>query len=204
MVYADLLAIRTALKTWANRSDISDSQYDEFINFALNRMKRGLSVDDIETLTTLIVDANNEVTLPADYREAIYVKVDANSRSYTLDRESANTIINRQHVTGGRPEWFARVEDRFIFAPLPSENDEIELFYYAKPVDLVNNTDTNVFVTEMGDVLLYGAQSAASAFTRDEQNQVRYEALFTNGLAELISEETKEEWSGETPAVNLV
>jgi hypothetical protein len=203
MAYADLSEIRTALKEWVNRADISDAQYDEFINFAMRRMKRGLSVADIEATTTLTIDANQEATVPSDYREALYITASANSRTYTLERESANTIRNTQHIPGDRPKTFAKVAGKFIFAPLPTQGDTLEMFYYAKPVDLVNDSDTNVFVTELGDVLLFGAQAAASAFTKNDTDQVRFEGLFGNGLAELIQEEMKEEWSGETPAVNL-
>ena len=68
MAVNNLGELRTLVKDWSNRTDISNSVIDSFINIAQDRANRILRLPILEGFSTITV-TNNTLLLPSDYLE---------------------------------------------------------------------------------------------------------------------------------------
>jgi hypothetical protein len=200
MAQQTLVDLRSRLKAWSNRSDISDDKYNDFINIALSRLLRVIRIPVLEATATLEVESG-EAEIPRDYLEAIDLRVSANGRLRSLERKDISFV--QELVTGqGYPYWFSRRGTKFVVAPVPEDGTELILYYYIALQPLVLNTDTNWFVADAPEVLLYGALTELALYNRDEVQAAQWEAKFQNHAQEIQQLANKAEWSGSTLAVH--
>jgi hypothetical protein len=143
-----------------------------------------------DTLTSTLAD----VALPADWLEAINLKIDGGKtplRYITLD--DADIVTTEQFYT--QPNFYTIVEDVIRLVPAPSQNQDIDLIYYGKIPALSDVATTNWLLTKAPDVYLYGALVHAAPFLVDDQRigtfgqfySQRVEALTQDSLRSLHS-----------------
>ena len=201
MAQQTLTDLRERLKAWSNRSDISDTKYNDFINIALSRLLRLVRIPVLEAQATLTL-VSGEAEIPRDYLEAIDLRVQASGRLRSLERKDVSFVQERKHESGN-PCWFARRGTKFIVAPTPEEGTSLELYYYITFQPLVQDSDTNWFVSDAPEVLLYGALSELALYNRDEVQAAQWEAKFQNHAKEIQQMSDTAEWSGSSLTIQL-
>jgi len=201
MAVNNLGELRALVKDWANRKDISDSTYNSFINLAQDRANRVLRIPILEGYNNnLTVNSEGAVALPEDYLEAKAVSFDSGGRTYELERKALPYVVGMQ-TAEGFPKYFARQQNRFLIAPLNGEISSIKLYYYIVADNLVNDTDTNWFVEQGTDLLLYGALAELALYTKNTEEAQLFESKFRGAAAELENMAMKAEFSGSTIGV---
>jgi hypothetical protein len=191
-VITNYATLQAAVADYLNRTDLT-SQIQTFIQFVeadLNTRLRCREMIVQDTLTSTLAD----VALPADWLEAINLKIDGGKtplRYITLD--DADIVTTEQFYT--QPNFYTIVEDVIRLVPAPSQNQDIDLIYYGKIPALSDVATTNWLLTKAPDVYLYGALVHAAPFLVDDQRigtfgqfySQRVEALTQDSLRSLHS-----------------
>ena len=195
MAVNNLGELRTLVKDWSNRTDISNSVIDSFINIAQDRANRILRLPILEGFSTISV-SNNTLLLPADYLEAKSLVVTVNGKAVELERKDL-AFVTKQQNNQGNPKYFARKQSKFVIAP-DSDVSSADLYYYYVAADLVNDADTNWFVEHGTDLLLYGALSELSLYTKNTEDALQWEAKFKATAQDIMKMADDADWSGST------
>lgn len=197
MAISNLSDLRTRIKDWANRSDISNDTLDTFINIALDRAVRMLRLPVLEATASLSVLDGGITYLPNDYLEAKELKLDYAGRSIGLERKDVNFVEKQRHFNGA-PKYFARKQNQLIIAPAPTTGSSVDLYYYYSPDSLDEDTDTNWFVKFANDMLLYGALVELSLYIKNTEEALQWEAKFGAAVRDIQAMADNAEWSGST------
>lgn len=201
MAVNNLGELRALVKDWANRKDIPDSVYNSFINLAQDRANRVLRIPVLEGYNNnLTINSEGAIALPEDYLEAKAVSIDYAGRTYDLERKALPTVVGMQ-TDVGLPKYFARQQNRFLIAPLNTAVTKVKLYYYIVVNNLVNDTDTNWFVEQGTDLLLYGALAELALYTKNTEEAQMFESKFRGSASELEAMAMKAEFSGSTIGV---
>lgn len=158
--------LQSAIADYLNRQDLT-SQIPLFIQFVeadLNTRLRSREMIVEDTITSVLGD----VQLPADWLEAINLKIDGGKtpvRYITLDE--ADQITSEQLYT--KPTFYTIVDDVIRLVPAPSQNEDIDVIYYSKIPALSDVATTNWLLLKAPDVYLYGALVHAAPFLLDDQ-----------------------------------
>ena len=95
---------------------------------------------------------------------------------------------------------FARRNLEFLVSP-NTAGETLNLYYYRALDPLIDDSDTNFFVTDAPEMLVYGALAEMALFTKNKDELAVWEAKFQSSLLELEILATKAEWSGDTLSV---
>jgi hypothetical protein len=197
MAVTNLGQLRTLVKDWSNRTDISDTTFDSFINLAQERANRVLRIPVLEGYQSLTITSEGTINLPTDYLEAKALSVSVGGRTYDLERKDLPLVVGKQ-TDSGFPKYFARQQNRFFVAPINNAVNQADLYYYIALNPLVNDTDSNWFVEYGTDLLLYGALAELSLYTKNPEEAAAFEGKFRGAAAEIENMANKAEFSGST------
>lgn len=198
----DLAGMRALVKDWADRSDLGDSIIDNFINIAVQRANRLTKVPAIEAVATIPL-VNDDVPLPSDYLESKQLTVTLGGVVRHLERKDIHFVESLASAVPGNPEFFARKLTNFVLAPRPQSVTEAELYYWRELDSLVDDVDTNWYITDGSTAILYGALKELGVYISDEQYAASWEGQFQNALVEIQRQYDTSEWSGDTLSVTL-
>jgi hypothetical protein len=169
---------------------------------AIGKLANIVRVRAMESTVALPI-TGDVVTIPADYVQTKNLKVTVNGEDYPLERKSLDLVNIYATRFNGTPCFFARDEGEFRLAPAPQSITEAELTYYREPDALLGDTDTNWFITNATEAVLFGSLWELGDYSSDEEFADRYKGRFTEEAIEVQSVEDKAEWSGGTLAINL-
>ena len=186
--------IRAHFIALLNRSDCSNALADTFIDQALTRIKRILRIPSMERQDRYDVtsaDGVSSLFIPADFLELIDIYYDG----VALVRIPLHEMIANQK-TGevGSPRFFCREQGQFKLHPQPTSGI-VYLNYYAEPIELVNDTDSNTLTVIGSDLVTYTALSYASDYFLDERAEV-FEGRSGQFLSEIQEQANSAEQSG--------
>ena len=172
---ATYTSLQSDIATWARRSDLT-ALIPSFIALAENEIFRAhvtpLRVREMETEATLTV-ANLAASLPADYLDARYIKLD-NSTRETL------YYFPPEKWKPSSYGYFTIVGNE-IRLPNGVSND-LKLVYYAKPEPLAT-TATNTILDNYYGAYLEGALKFAFSYVRDTPKAQLAQGALDNFLA---------------------
>ena len=185
MALSNYTDLKTAIADWLHRSDLTTTIPD-FISLAESRINAALTLRAMEAETALTtVIGQDYAAMPALMIDAIcaFIAISgvqtAMTRIDPADMPSGNV--------NGMPQFWATDGDTIKFdCPL---NDTYTItLRYKKGFDLAG-TSTNWLMTRHPRVYLYGAQSEASLYTRDQAGMAMFESAFQQALADANREE---------------
>ena len=172
---ATYTSLQNDIATWARRSDLT-AVIPSFIALAENEIFRAhvtpLRVREMETEATLTV-ANLAASLPADYLDARYIKLDNSTRDtlYYFPPEKWKPSSYGYFTIVGNE----------IRLPNGASND-LKLVYYAKPEPLAT-TATNTILDNYYTAYLEGALKFAFSYVRDTPKAQLAQGALDNFLA---------------------
>lgn len=172
---ATYTSLQSDIATWARRSDLT-ALIPSFIALAENEIFRAhvtpLRVREMETEATLTV-SNLAASLPADYLDARYIKLDNSTRDtlYYFPPEKWKPSSYGYFTIVGNE----------IRLPTGVSND-LKLVYYAKPEPLAT-TATNTILDNYYTAYLEGALKFAFSYVRDTPKAQLAQGALDNFLA---------------------
>lgn len=180
--YADL---KDEVSAYLNRSDISDAQISNFVEFAESSFDRVIRVrDQIKRSTANI--STQYIALPTDLLELHNIQLNTNPIA-SLEQVSLGYADQLKSTTNasGRPRYFAISGEQIEFIPSPDQTYEIELVYYASLVKLTNENNVNWLLTKNPDIYLYGVLMQAEPFLMNDERIQVWASMLEKGLEEM-------------------
>lgn len=200
--------LKTRIGDWLGVDTVRlpDAVRGDFLNLIQRRVMRSHDLRFGETTDTLAVAAQDgEYPLPTGWRSPIslwYLNPSTDSRIdlVRLSKDQFDALHPDPAVTG-TPANYAVWGDVLYLGPTPEQSFSLNRNYYRLLPDLADGSpdNTNDFVTEAWDVLLFGALEYASKYLLEDQRAPMWEARFTELESDLASEHQREKSTGRIP-----
>lgn len=199
-----LTTLRTEIKNWSEREDISDTQINSFINLVEQNYKQDFYLPPNEITVTLTTNSDGRVLIPTDYLKAKHMHtLDSNGNRKVLYRKPNEFVAELSSITDPNgTAYFEREEAQwFVFAPSAGEGTEVTLTYYALIPSLIDTEATspgaiNFVLAVMPTVYLFGALMFLHMFTFNEERANYYANLYQQAKDDLVNMQKEAEMSG--------
>ena len=214
------------VKDWANRSDLSDSVTQDFLEIAQKRINSMLRIAPMETIVmyTGITEDQTTLAIPSDLIEIISIRVlnDDNSTKYIyeskVDTRTFDRINAGEYGTSNNSYTFTRRAGDFVLSNKPGSDAKVQLYYYrvlpklnavfpdttANRLDnIVGNEVPQWFRDEAEFLLLYGALVEVASYLGEDGDMQKWEIKFQQKIEEIMGDEFKREYSGGTLTQNV-
>ena len=187
----------SAVKTYLNRSDISDAQIKEFISLAEASFNRVLRTRNQITRSTSDI-STQFVSQPTDLLELYNIQLNSNP-IVRLEQVSLSKMdeLKSASSTTGKPRYFAITGADLEFYPSPDATYEIEVIYYKTIAPLSDSNTDNFLLTNQNDLYLFATLVQAEPFLMNDERIGVWGALLGKGIEELrISDQRAQTESG--------
>jgi len=191
------LALRNHFKALLNRSDITDSLADTFIDNGIARIQRTLRVPSMEKQASYPISAStSKLTLPGDFLEILDIYFDNHLLNRLSMREMQDHIKAKQV---GSPQHFARQQGELLLSPVPSSGT-VFLNYYSSFTEMVADADESTLAKIAPDLIIYAALGYAADYYLDERGQL-FEGKYQTFMSEIQEQANDAELSGAIQAI---
>jgi len=187
--YDDLVA---AIGSWLDRDDLSD-KIPTFIQLAEARLKRLLSMPDMETTVTLTAAAS--VPLPADFNSVRSLYLTTTPRQLVTPVAPAD-FYGRPFDTPGLPTIYAIVDGNLVFSPAPDASTPAVMTYLATIPSLGTSQETNWLLTKYPDIYLYASLVQAEFYGWNDDRLTLIKGALDEAIAEANSDGNRQRYSG--------
>lgn len=111
-----------------------------------------------------------------------------------LNPEEMNKV-KREHPGRSRHNYYTIIAGQIQVAP-PADGEVLEIVYYQRLPNLVNDEDSNWLCEKNPDALVFGLCTEIGAFAKDDATYMAYDARFKEALANITQEDQVTRWSG--------
>lgn len=197
MAFASYSELKTTIADYLARSDLN-SVIPDFVRLAEERLRR-----DLRTRQMLVV-ANATTTggdstmgLPPDFLEMRDIHFNTNPVS-SVRYHAPNSFYQSQRTTeSGVPVAYTVLSAEIQFAPIPDDEYQAQMLYYAKPPLLSDSNASNVFLANFPDALLYGALAEAEPYLMNDARLQVWGSLYDRAIASISTSDEASEYSGQ-------
>ena len=187
----------SAVKTYLNRSDISDAQIKEFISLAEASFNRVLRTRNQITRSTSDI-STQFVSQPTDLLELYNIQLNSDP-IVRLEQVSLSKMdeLKSASSTTGKPRYFAITGADFEFYPAPDTTYEIEVIYYKTIAPLSDSNTDNFLLTNQVDIYLFGTLVQAEPWLMNDERIGVWGSFLGKAIEELrISDQRAQTESG--------
>lgn len=161
----------SAVKSWSNRSDLSDEVIASFIYMAGSMASQYLRVPAMEAVALLEVNEHGHVTIPPDFVQlkALTHAWDS-EKSVPLSLVAWDQYVNylNSDIQDFAPHFFARQGPYWFIAPKPAAGSKATCHYYRTMPDINSDEQTNWLVQMSPLSYLYGSLHFLNLYVMDE------------------------------------
>lgn len=198
-----LAELRTEIRLWSERNDLSDDQVDRFINLVEQNFKKDFFLPPNEKIVMLTTDAEGKINIPYDYLKTKHMYVlDSDGKKKVLYRKPNDFVTTASDITdSGSLAYFERSGGSYIFAPYAGEGVDVYITYYSLipsllDIEVVEPGAINFVLAIMPTVYLFGALMFLNMFIMNEQRANYYGNLYDIAKSDLIAMQEQAEMSG--------
>lgn len=189
MNYGD---IKTHFNNVLNRSDITTSLTETFIDQGLGRIQRQLRTPMQEKMYEYVLSSQTGyITLPNDFIEIVSIYY--SNTELTRVPMSKYRSLNANNFSGNST-YFTRQQEKIFLFPQPSTGT-LYLYYYGEFDSMSVNTDENIIAQVAPDLLIYSALTYASDYYLDNRSEL-FETKFKQFLVEIQEQANDAETNG--------
>lgn len=191
--YSDLQA---TIASYLARTDLT-AQIPDFIQLAELRLRRELRLRQmLKVATTTTTPNDSTVELPSDFLQMRDLHFNTNPIN-TLKYDAPSVFYRNTFSTiSGQPTNYTVLAQDFQLAPIPDTNYTLQMLYYAAPPFLSNANQSNVFLANCPDLLLYGALAEAAPYLMDDARLTTWANLYDRGIQALTVSDDNGEYAG--------
>lgn len=177
MAITSFSTLKSAVADWLDRDDMGDA-IETMIGLAEARIYRDLRLRAMESSFAETISSGT-VTVPANYLEFRHVVLDG-SPFTPLEVRSSNWIYENYPLrsSDSKPLFYARDGTSFIFGPYPDSDYTVRGNYYAKLTALSTSNETNWFVDNAPDLLLYGTLVHAAPYVGHDERAALWSSAY--------------------------
>tara|TARA_Y100000310_G_C20369034_1_gene662640 strand:+ start:91 stop:732 length:642 start_codon:yes stop_codon:yes gene_type:complete len=187
----------SAVKTYLNRSDISDAQIKEFISLAEASFNRVLRTRNQLTRSTSDI-STQFVAQPTDLLELYNIQLNSDP-IVRLEQVSLSAMdtLKAASSTTGKPRYFSITGADLEFYPAPDTSYEIEVIYYKTIAPLSDSNTDNFLLINQVDIYLFGTLVQAEPWLMNDERIGVWGAFLGKAIEELrVSDQRAQTESG--------
>lgn len=190
--------LRVAVADWLNRTDLTTTQLDQFIEMGEAMVYEELRVPTIEASErTTVVATKSKIDIPNGLLEIIDLKLIEDEGITSLNRVDPKAFYNNKV-----PHSFIRDQNEYLIKDKEG-NDEAaglyELKFYQSDYPIgtvVGGVEQIPYVLEEYELSLYSALAFGSSFLGDSESEARYIQLVVDKIIKLNSKAARSELKG--------
>ena len=205
MAISDYNSILRRVKSWSNRSDLTDEQHADFIYFAGNMANQLLRGPAMEKTLILEVNSEGHVVIPFDFLELRSLTYEWNSTdSKPMERLAWDQFVNYYNSVDagcGVAEFFSRQGPYWFISAKPPEGSKITCHYYGSMPDISPTEQVNWLSDLSPMTYIFGALYYLFLFVQDEERAAFWKTNFNEELSRLQALSDKSEYAGTALAV---
>lgn len=112
-----------------------------------------------------------------------------------LAPEQMNQVSRESSGDRGRHNYYTVIAGQIQIAP-PADHEVLEVVYYQRLPELVNDEDTNWLTEKNPDAYIFGLCTEIGAFAKDDISFNSYNQRFMSSLMDITMEDQVTRWSG--------
>jgi hypothetical protein len=184
MALATYTELVSTVTSYLARTDLN-AIVPTFVQLAQERVTRDLRTREMLKLSTTTA-TNNTVELPIDFLEMRELHFQGNP-PVTLEYQSPDKFF-RNHVTttSGLPYYFTIIGYEMQFAPVPDDNQILQMLYYAKPTFISPTVSSNLYLANYSDALLYATLAEAEPYLMNDSRIVTWASMYDRAIANIM------------------
>jgi len=211
MALTSYSALKTAVASWLNRTDLTDT-IDDFIDAAEAKMSRRLH-DRQMVERVVYTDTDTEtIALPEDFGGIVSLRVNDGypTELIYVSPDQMDDTVRKASAGAGRPRYYSISGDVIILSPVPAastDEDGYELrMRYRKRIPALSSTNaTNWVLDRHPDLYLYACMEQGALFLRDWETAAqmagRVEALIREAETDAIAQKLGANLQMQSPGV---
>lgn len=186
--------LRTAIKSWSKRSEMSDSTLDDFITLAHSEIMSRARIRAMETRDQAFTISSDLTNLPTGFREFRSVQRTAPS-SGPMELYTPSVAAKAYDRSDASTPMFYMIEGGQI-RTVPGGSATLEVVYYADLDDFAADGETNWILTNYPGIYLFGSLKNLAPYIGHDERLPTWEREFERLLALMHTEDRKANWSG--------
>ena len=196
MSIATYSELKTAVANYLARTDLTD-QIPDFIRFAEIRLRRELRIRQmLKTVTSSTTGGDSTVELPSDFLEIRDFLVVSNPVQPLTYSSPAVFSRNTRSTQSGLPLDYTILATEFQLAPIPDSTYTVKLLYYFAPTFLGDSNQSNAFMVNAPDALLYAALLEAEPYIMNDARVNTWGGMYDRAISTLTKSDESSQYSG--------
>ena len=188
--------LKTAVANYLARTDLTD-QIPDFIRFAEIRLRRELRIRQmLKTVTSSTTGGDSTVELPSDFLEIRDFLVVSNPVQPLTYSSPAVFSRNTRSTQSGLPLDYTILATEFQLAPIPDSTYTVKLLYYFAPTFLGDSNQSNAFMVNAPDALLYAALLEAEPYIMNDARVNTWGGMYDRAISTLTKSDESSQYSG--------
>lgn len=188
--------LKTTIANYLARTDLTD-QIPDFIRFAEIRLRRELRIRQmLKTVTSSTTGGDSTVELPSDFLEIRDFLVVSNPVQPLTYSSPAVFSRNTRSTQSGMPLDYTILATEFQLAPIPDSTYTVKLLYYFAPTFLGDSNQSNAFMVNAPDALLYAALIEAEPYIMNDARVNTWGAMYDRAISTLTKSDESSQYSG--------
>lgn len=199
--------LRTSIKNWSKRNDLTDAEIDDFIRLAEIELNRVLRVPAMEVRDGAFSITSEYTALPSGFREMRSILI-TNASAHPLKLISpqaadeyydyGSTGIPMGYLIGANTQGTLSLR----VVPSPSGTFTADLRYY-KAFDAISDSATNWLFDNHCDLYLWGSLLQLMPYIGDDERSPMWQVKYASAAKAVADEGHKTRWSGSQPAMRV-
>jgi hypothetical protein len=188
--------LKTSVANYLGRSDLT-SAIPDFISLAELRLNRTLRIRQmLKTVTASTTAADRTVGLPTDFIEMRDLFIQGSPRQVLSYMSPAAFSRNSRADETGKSQFYTLRANELVLAPYPDTAYTLEMLYYAKPDALSTSNQSNAFMANAPDALLYASLLEAEPYLMNDARMPVWSSMYEKAIITLSDADDNAEYSG--------
>lgn len=196
MAIATYNDLKTTIANYLGRSDLT-SVIPDFITLAETRLQRDLRTRMmLKSATATMTSGDSTVGLPTDFLEMRDMFIQGNPRATVSYLTPSAFSRDARAQESGKPVYYTVIGQELQFAPIPDSAYVLEMLYFYKPTVLATGNQSNVFLANYADALLYASLAEAEPYLMNDARIQTWAGLYDRAVTNINNSDETSEYSG--------
>lgn len=193
-------SLKAAVKSYSNRTDITDADFATFVQATEARLWRLLRLFEMQALYDFTIDPVTEgrVVLPTAHIEFKNIYVgdkhleQLSIEQYIIEKNRDDSSAKYEN----KPTFFVRYPDAFYVWPYGSDPQQGNAIYYSLPPAITDSNQTTDLFEKLYDAYLYGCLVQCLLRYGYDERVPLWEGKFQESMVEIQTIDKRQEYSG--------
>jgi hypothetical protein len=150
----------------------------------------------LKSATATMTSGDSTVGLPTDFLEMRDMFIQGNPRATVSYLTPSAFSRDARAQESGKPIYYTVIGQELQFAPIPDSAYVLEMLYFYKPTVLATGNQSNVFLANYADALLYASLAEAEPYLMNDARIQTWAGLYDRAVTNINNSDETSEYSG--------